>query len=232
MQDHLANKLSAGFVYSCPRSVFSAQSLHSRLDMPSTKRARMSRETCANEEELHCEEDGELGSRVFFKLVPSDLGKKKTLRLPIGCGGRVEKGIPLITLHARVDGGEEVDDVAIISSQPMRGGSSADITYLLQGWSCSNEVAMEEFLQHRESGACWTLSQVLPPAGFSQYQVCNLVTKLMLAGSQVHCLEKEQRIGSVLVGSDQELAVHLASQGYLEARPNGRWFCLSLLSDP
>eukprot|EP00972_Heterocapsa_arctica_P019250 2840555-Heterocapsa_arctica.AAC.1 len=91
---------------------------------------------------------------MYIKFVLANMGAKKTLRMPVGAGGRVEKGRMLVTVHERLDA-DASGEAVVVRARPT--ATSSDATFVVEGWMGGNNVMKQCLVSHREAGVRWTI---------------------------------------------------------------------------
>ena len=229
MRDHMAQRFSTDYVYSCSSSILLVQPLASCLQGPRSKRARLLpaldgpvlalEDGASDPIQCDVEIEAQVGDILYFKVVSSSFGNKKTVKMPMGAGGRIEQNALTLTMHDHIEGAE---DPPIVSSRPTRTDGT---THVLHGWDCPNVIMKEFCTRYVEGRVFWTLPVASTPEGFSQLQVLQLSEKLMRAGSYYGIRHVVR--GIALREEEQALALDLAVgpglPGFCEVLPNGTW---------
>jgi hypothetical protein len=131
--EHLADKMDRTKLYSCPSNMLVLESLTSVLSEPLTKRPR-------HEQENQLRPEGELGDNtfttsvsdsVYFQLVHAHIGRKKTVHVHAGAGGRVQ-GKLLVSVHNRLSGfGNDL----VVSSRAATASAASGPGFVLRGFA-------------------------------------------------------------------------------------------------
>lgn len=218
MWDHFGHMVTAGAVYMCNKNMLKVQSLGLRLHGPRSKAdvASLRGERMGGAEpqsDLECDDcddaDMEIDATISFKLVMPNFGGKKTLRMPVGAGGRVETGLPIISLHQHYSG-PSADD-AIVDLKARAPSQDLLAAHVFVGWHRDhNDTMATDLWEWQEGRPCWCLPCVDVPLGFTLFDVSRVITKMMLVGA------RPSACGAVLPPADLEIAAHLAASGFLQ----------------
>jgi hypothetical protein len=220
MREHLTKVMHADSIYSCSRSCLSLESLSHTLEQPSTKRRRTEQDSNGSAAGIEAER---LGSNdvvedepVYFKLILANLGRKKTVKVPVGAGGRVAQDRVLVSLHQPLSGFDKV----VINARPCTTERSPDPAFLINGWAEDAEVK-QHFLSYPSEGLRWTLADFVLPDGISDADVTTVVEKLMVSGAHA---TGRLAMGIALPASEVPCARALEAAGTVLHTDTDRWF--------
>ncbi len=146
MFDHISKKLDRSKVYTCPAGLLQLTALTGFLDEPASKRRR-GRDGGAvlrPEGDLLNEDpegiSGPPSDTVHFKLLHSSIGKKKTVHIALGAGGRLREEHILVSVHNRLQG---FGDDVVISSRAASASADTGPAFVLHGFGSIPKVQVE-----------------------------------------------------------------------------------------
>ncbi len=131
--DHLGKVLDRSKVYTCPTSVVVLESLSTALHEPATKRRREN--SMRAEGDLIDQDDNSKTDVIHFKLVHCSIGKKKTVRVHVGAGGRLRETDILVSLHNKLTG---FGDATVVSCRAAALHESAGPSFVLSAFTAAN----------------------------------------------------------------------------------------------
>ena len=160
------------------------------------------------------------GEHLYFRVVVANPSQKKHVKTSLGVGGRFHQGQVLLTLHKRLRGFTEHTVVADVASS----SSSADAIFVADDWSAAPEVLKADVQGYAKTSIRWTLPTFVPPLGYSDKDVCELMERFMSTGSHFG-----GRAGSSLgvSAADGGLVRALQSASYCRAVDDGARFVLT-----
>lgn len=131
------------------------ESLGARLDIPEAKRSRvdvLEKQAVVSADLAEDEQSVELDD-IYVKLSWVNIFQKKTMRVPVGVGGRVRHGEVLVTLHDTISKGS---DGVLLSTTARSTLQQPDPTFLMKV-SAGNVDQLEASTMSYSCGVQWTI---------------------------------------------------------------------------
>ena len=161
--------------------------------------------------------DGAMCERAFFKFVLTKPSNKKSVKVPIGTGGRVTRDNVLVTLHKPLQVHPDSTS-AVVEDRPL--STQADPVFTLDAWYLQHDEVKELFIGYCCKNIRWTLPGFrVDGTGADCEALCNLLRMLMAGGSHTG----GRGFGYSASEEDLGLLTALECAQYVQQRRNKWW---------
>ena len=185
MRSHFMERSDPDLVYSMRRQVLEMNPVTEMLYQPATKRCEKQAE---DDMDIGCnmDIDTETSKLVYFKVVPLNIAKSKTLPVAVGAGGHIANDTIPVTLHSCTDPSPGVGH-KLVASVPSATMNQPEPVLMLSFGAQHVETICEEMVQWSSCSTRWMPKDINPEdfGGSSDalVSVSELVTRMIGKGS-------------------------------------------------
>jgi hypothetical protein len=190
MHDHLMSVVRSGVMYSIKRSALQTESLSEALREPRTQRAKRAAGLDADAGdamEADVEVDGSAPSLdpsvpICFQVIQTNIGRKKTVPVAVGAGGKLEQTASVISVHPTLEvrrAGAEL----VVQALPTMSPGSDESAVILDQLAGSIDEIRDTAAEWCDRKAQWNLRGSSPVTGCSSADVREVITAMMAVGA-------------------------------------------------